>query len=180
MTAKRAITEKLLEFQLRVNAKAEVAKAVAINAGTVATKAQAAGWRVLNAVMKANIFVAVATAVLGIAFALKQAYDRQQEYVQAMNDFQDALDGNIQSAKDLEDHYKKVAIAAEDAELRLRVATGKMTQDEYDKAAKIKEFDAVKQESSELTRKLIKDEEMAREAAKEHTRKYYDVLLLVM
>ena len=179
MTAKRVVAEKISELQLRVNARAEATNAIAINASTVATKANAAGWRVLNAVMKANVFVAVATAVLGIAFALKQAYDRQQEYVQGMNDFQDALDGNIQSAKDLEDHYKKVALAAEDAELRLRVATGKMTQDEYDKTAKIKEFDAVKQESFELTRKLIKEEEMAREAAKEHTRKYYDDLIRV-
>jgi low affinity Fe/Cu permease len=180
MQAKRTVVDKLHEFQLRVNARAEATNAIAVNTSTIATKANAAGWRVLNAVMKANVFIAVATAVLGIAFALKQAYDRQQEYIKSMGDFEDALNGNIQSARDLEEHYKQVATSAEDAEFRLRVATGKMKQDEYDKAVKTKEFDAVKKESSDLTRKLIKDEENARNAARGQVIKHYDELIFMM
>ena len=154
MSAKRAITEKLLEFQLRVNAKAEVAKAVAMNTGTVAAKAQAVAWKALNGAMNLNVFVAVAAAIVGIVMALKKFKESQYENARATAEFNHQMSTASEEMKKWDETIKTSLEKLTEAQLAYAVASGRMTQAQAD-AIKIGE--EYKAKHKELTDQFIKD-----------------------
>lgn len=103
MTAKRAIVEKLMEGQLRLNAKAEAAKAIATANGTIATKASAGALGALNKVLSGVssaisgitfAAAAVGVAIGGIAAGFGWLVSEERSAIRYTNEFGDAMQSN--------------------------------------------------------------------------------------
>jgi hypothetical protein len=127
MTAFRVIKQQALALQLKVVAAAEASKTVAVEAGTIAAKAQAIAWNGLSKAMKAAPFIAIAAAVTALAVAWINSRNESMKYANAQKVMADMTAMAAES------------IADEKTELELAVAVAKDSNrslDERQKAIK--------------------------------------------
>ena len=117
MTAKRVIAEKIMEGQLRLNAKAEVAKATATASGTIATKASASALGLLSKALigitsafsgvtlgAAAVGAAIGGVAVGFGYLVSEertAIRYTDEFTESMTSGQSAIEGYRSSMDDV-------------------------------------------------------------------------------
>ena len=122
------------------NTAGTVANTAVTGAQTVATTGATIATKLLGAAMKALPIFAIIGAVVGLVSIMKNLFGSTKENTAASEAYTNTLSALNDKLAQNKKYTDDVAQAAEDAKIRMLVATGQMTQAEADKLAAVQEY----------------------------------------